>query len=64
MDWYFGLKMETYRAGKKVKKERNVGIRNSVFSVCSFAHLLCVHTIFEDYFDIPFFFEDNIIITA
>ena len=23
------------------------GIRNSVFSVCSFAYLLCVHTVFE-----------------
>ena len=31
-------------------------IRNSVFSVCSFAHLLCVHTVFEEYFKIPFFF--------
>ena len=27
-----------------------------VFSVCSFAHLLCVCTTFEQYFDIPFFF--------
>ena len=24
--------------------------------VCSFAPLLCVHIVFENYFDIPFFF--------
>ena len=30
--------------------------RNSVFSVCSIAPLLCVHIFFEDYFNIPFFF--------
>ena len=28
----------------------------SVLSVCSFAHLLCVHIFLKDYFDIPFFF--------
>ena len=26
-----------------------------VLSVCSFAHLLCVHMVFKQYFDIPFF---------
>ena len=33
-----------------------IRIRNSVISVCSFAHLLCIHTVFEEYFVIPFFF--------
>ena len=27
----------------------------TTYSVCSFAHLLCVHIVFEQYFDIPFF---------
>ena len=27
-----------------------------IFSVCSFAHLLCVRIVFEEYFIIPFFF--------
>ena len=31
-------------------------ICNSVFSVCSFAHLLCVHIVFEQNFVFPFFF--------
>ena len=61
MDWYFGERMETNSADEKVKKEGNVEIvfKNCVythFSVCSFAHLLCVHTVFEEYFVIPFFF--------
>ena len=31
---------------KKIEKERNV----TVFSVCSFAHLMCVHIVIEEYF--------------
>ena len=53
MDWYFGERMETNSAGEKVKKERN----DAVFSACSFAHLLCVHTVFEQIFVLPLFFN-------
>ena len=72
MDWYFGERMETNRAVEKVKKEGNVKIifKNCVYthySVCLFAHLQCVHKIFEDYFNIPFFcqkiFAYNIFVT-
>ena len=30
--------------------------KGMTFSVCSFAHLLCVHKVFEEYVVIPFFF--------
>ena len=44
----------------KVKKERDVKIllKNNVYTHCFkrlfIAHLLCVHIVFKQYFDIPF----------
>ena len=35
---------------------REKGLRNSVFSVCLFAHLRCVHIVFEQYFWRSFLF--------
>ena len=46
--WWRDGDEQCRRKGKKRKEWR--------FSVCSFAHLLCVHTVFEEYFVIPFFF--------
>ena len=61
MDRYFGEGMETNGAIKKEKKERKDKnlLKNCVythFSGCSFAHLLCVHTDFEQIFVFPLFF--------
>ena len=51
---YFGERMETNSAGEKGKKREER--QNFVhFVVCLFAHLLCVHIVFEEYFDTPFF---------
>ena len=50
-EWYFGERMETFSVCEKDKKRKECR-----FSVCSFAHLLCVHIVFEHYFVGPFFF--------
>ena len=45
------------RRKKKKGQTKFCSIGNSFFSVCSFAHLLCLHIVFEQNYVFPFFFS-------
>ena len=52
--WCSGMGCVCFFRCTNTRKNEQQGLRNSVFSVCLFAHLLCVHRVFEHYFDAPF----------